>query len=125
MSRFLLSRRTALPSVASLEPVSSGPCAGHTYACGVQQRSRRGIICLLRLNSELSNQSLQASAMTIELPCGLSTFGRIAGHTVHRIGDVVDAAVDLFSHRGLFFSRAGDLGVHRVDGADQRGDGIQ
>ncbi|MCY1532076.1 hypothetical protein D9M68_673220 [compost metagenome] len=46
-------------------------------------------------------------------------------HAVHRHGDLVHAAVDLLGHRGLLLGGAGDLRVHRVDGADQLGDGIQ
>jgi len=35
------------------------------------------------------------------------------------------AAVDLFGHRGLLFGGAGNLRVHRVDGADQLRHGVQ
>ncbi len=38
---------------------------------------------------------------------------------------MVHAAVDLLGHRGLLLGGGGNLGVHRVDGADQRGDRIQ
>ncbi|PKM09213.1 MAG: error-prone DNA polymerase, partial [Gammaproteobacteria bacterium HGW-Gammaproteobacteria-7] len=50
---------------------------------------------------------------------GLRTLRGIAGHPIHRIGDVMHAAVDLLGHRGLLLGGGSDLRVHRVDRADQ------
>ena len=92
---------------------------------GKKDVQRRAEPPLVASNAELPYQPLQALGERIEVACGLRTLLRIAGNDVYRVGDLVHAAVYFLGDCGLFFGGACDLGVHRVDGADQRGDGIE
>src|SRR5690349_24339642 len=74
---------------------------------------------------ELPHQTAQALTEVGQAARSLRAELGFVGDAVHCHGNLMHAAIDLFGHGGLFFGGAGDLRVHRVDGRDQLGHGVQ